>query len=207
MESVKNKSFGRFLIVWMGQFISSIGSGLTGFALGVYAYQQTHTATSFAMITLCSFLPSILLRPFGGVMADRFDRRLMMVLGDLGSASGLVFILIMMMTGNTELWPIYLGVTVSSVFVALQSPAYKASVTDLLTEDEFSKASGLVQLAESSKYLFSPIIAGFLFSVTGIQPILIIDISTFIVAILAVLFVKKELQLIHKDSENQHLLK
>ncbi len=207
MESVKNKSFGKFLIVWIGQLVSSIGSGLTAFSLGVYAYQETHMATSAALITLFSFVPSILLRPIGGVLADRFDRRAMMILGDLGSASGLVFILAIMLTGNIELWQIYLGVTVSSIFVALQSPSYKASATDLLTEEQFSKASGLVQLAESAKYLLSPIIAGFLLIITDIKTILVIDILTFTVAILAVLFIKKGLQTARKDSESQHFLK
>ena len=204
MQNVKNKSFGKFIIVWIGQLVSSIGSGLTAFSLGVYAYQQTQTATSFALITLCSFLPSILLRPVGGVLVDRFDRRAMMILGDLGSASGLVFILGMMLAGNPELWHIYLGVTVTSVFVALQSPAYKASVTDLLTEDQFSKASGLVQLASSAQHLFSPVIAGVLMSVTGIGIVLLINISTFIVAILAVLFIRRDMQTEHGKSGNKN---
>lgn len=137
MESVENKSFLNFLILWVGQLISSIGSGLTAFSLGIFAYHKTQTATSFALITLCSFLPSILLRPIGGVIADRFDRRVMMILGDLGSALGLVLILSIMLTDTIELWQIYLGVCISSVFVALQNAAYKASATDLLTEDQY----------------------------------------------------------------------
>lgn len=207
MESVKNKSFGRFLIVWLGELVSCIGSGLTAFSLGVYVYQRTQTATSVALVTLCAFLPSILLSPIGGVLADRFDRRLMMILGDLGSASGLVFVLVIMLTGNIELWQIYLGVALSSVFVALLEPAYKATVTDLLTEEQFAKASGLVQIAGSSKFLLSPIIAGFLMSITDIKTILIIDIMTFAVPVLVVMFVKKELEVIHRDGESQHLLK
>ncbi|KGE16350.1 MFS transporter [Paenibacillus wynnii] len=206
MDVVNNKSYKKFLIVWMGQMISSIGVGLTAFSLGVYAFEKTNTATSAALITLFSFLPSILLRPVGGVLADRYDRRVMMILGDLGSALGLVFILFVMLTGDVQLWQIYVGVTISSIFAALQSPAYKASATDLLTDEQFSKGSGLVQLAESAKFLFSPIIAGFLLSVTTIENILIIDISTFVVAILAVLFVKKNLQTVSKESENQNFL-
>ena len=207
MENSQNKLFGRFLIVWVGQLISSIGSGLTAFSLGIYAYQKTHTASSFALVTLCTFLPSILLSPIGGVLADRFDRRVMMILGDLGSALGLVLILIIMLTGNIELWQIYIGTAISSVFVALQGPAYKASVTDLLTEDQFSKASGLVQLASSSKFLISPIISGLLLSITGIETVLTIDISTFAIAILAVFFIKKDLQIVDKNYESQHFMK
>ena len=85
----QDKSFSKFLTVWSGQFLSMVGSGLTGFALGVYAFERTQMATSTALVILLSFVPSLLLRPFGGVLADRFDRRLMMIIGDLGSAIGL----------------------------------------------------------------------------------------------------------------------
>lgn len=207
MKSVENKSFGKFLIVWVGELISCIGSGLTAFSLGVYVFQRTQTATSVALVTLCAFLPSILLSPIGGVLADRFDRRLMMILGDLGSASGLIFILIIMLTGDIKLWQIYLGVAVSSIFVALLEPAYKATITDLLTKEQFAKASGLVQMAGSSKFLLSPIIAGFLMGITDIKTILMIDIMTFAVPVLVVMFIKKELEEILREGEVQHFLK
>lgn len=201
-----NTSFKRFLIVWIGQLISTIGIGLTAFSLGVYAFEKTHTATSVALVTLFAFLPSIVLRPIGGVLADRFDRRAMMILGDLGSAAGLTFILTMMLTGKVELWHIYAGVAFSSVFAAIQSPAYKASATDLLSEEDYSKGSGLVQLAESSKFLLSPILAGFLLRVTSINTIVIINIFTYVIAILAVLVIKKRLQAAHSGAADSHWL-
>ncbi len=117
-----------------------------------------------------------------------------MIIGDLGAAGGLVFILAIMLTGDIALWQIYVGVAFSSVFSSLQSPAYKASATDLLTEEQFSKGSGLVQLAESSKFLFSPIIAGILLSVTTIETIMVINILTFLVAILAVLVIRRSMK-------------
>ncbi|MCR8844300.1 MFS transporter [Paenibacillus sp. SC116] len=207
MESVQNKSFNKFLIVWMGQLIASIGAGLTAFSLGVYAFEQTNTATSVAIVSLCSFLPNILLRPIGGVLADRFDRRLMMIIGDLGAAAGLVFILLMLiLNGNIALWSIYVGVTVSAIFTALQSPAYKASATDLLTEEEYSKGSGLLQLAESAKFLFSPILAGFLLSITTISTVLVINIATFLVAVIAVIVVKRGMQVASKQSASQSFM-
>lgn len=189
----QQKSFARFLIVWFGQLISMIGIGLTAFSLGVYAFETTNTATAVALITLFAFVPNILLRPIGGVLADRYDRRLMMIVGDLGAAIGLMFILMMMLTNNIELWHIYVGVSISSIFSSLQAPAYRASATDLLEEKDFSKGSGLVQLAESAKFLFSPIIAGILLSITTIEIILVINIMTYLVAILAVFFIRKKL--------------
>jgi len=206
MTDPNSTSFRRFIVIWIGQFVSSIGSGLTAFALGIYAYQTTHTATSFSLVVLCSFVPSIVFRPFGGVLADRFDRRRMMMLGDLGSIAGIAFVLAVILTGTVQLWLVYLGVTVSSVFVAIQSPAYKASLTDLLTEEQFAKASGLVQLSSSAQYLLSPIIAGFLLSVTDISTVLMIDIFSFVIAILAVLAVRKGIQSTCKKAESGHFI-
>ena len=194
MSTADRTSFRRFLIIWIGQFISSIGSGLSGFALGIHVYQQTQTATSFSLIIFCAFVPSIVLRPLGGVLADRFDRRSMMMLGDLGSIAGMTLVLAALVSGTTALWPIYLGVTLSSVFVALQSPAYKASITDLLPEAQFAKASGMVQLASSAQYLFAPIIAGYLLAVTDIRTVLLIDILSFALAIFAVLAVRQSVR-------------
>lgn len=194
MSPPDSTSFRRFLIIWIGQFISSIGSGLSGFALGIHVYRQTQTATSFSLIIFCAFVPSIVLRPFGGVLADRFDRRSMMILGDLGSIAGMALVLAALMSGTTALWPIYLGVTLSSVFVALQSPAYKASITDLLPEAQFAKASGMVQLASSAQYLFSPIIAGYLLAVSDIRTVLVIDMLSFALAVVAVLAVRQRVR-------------
>ena len=208
MNRNNDKSFLKFIIVWIGQLVSGIGGGLTAFTLGVYAYEKTQTATSFALVTLFSFLPSLLLRPIGGVLADRFDRRVMMIIGDIGSAAGVAFIwFLLKYQGNIELWQIYLGVSISSIFLALQSPAYKASITDLLTEEQFAKASGLVQLASSAQYLVSPIVAGFLLSMTSIENILILDIFTFIFAALAVVAIKKEASKSHSDSPHLSLFK
>lgn len=187
------KSFGKFLLLWSGEFISAIGSGLTSFGLGVYVFERTGKASATAFVTLLAFMPSLLLSAPAGVLADRYDRRLLMVLGDSLSAVGLVFILICMLRGETRLWQICAGVTVSSVFSSLLEPAYKATVTDLLTEEQYTKASGLVQIAASSKYLISPVIAGFLLTVSDIRLLLAIDICTFFVTVASTLAVRSRL--------------
>ncbi|OPA73407.1 MFS transporter [Paenibacillus selenitireducens] len=187
------KSFRKFLLLWSGQLISSIGSGLTSFGLGIYVYQQTGMASAMALVTLLAFMPSLLLSAFAGVLADRYDRRLLMVLGDGLSAIGLVFILICMLRGEVQLWQICVGVTISSVFSSLLEPAYKATVTDLLTEEQYTKASGLVQVAGSAKFLISPVIAGFLLTVSDIKLLLVIDICTFFVTVTTTLAVRSGL--------------
>lgn len=189
----RERSFGKFMLLWTGQFISAIGSGLTAFGLGVYVFGQTGSAAAMALVTLLAFLPSLLLSAVAGVLADRYDRRLLMIAGDSLSAIGLVFILICMLQGEAHLWQICAGVTVSSVFSSLMEPAYKATVTDLLTEEQYTKASGLVQVAGSARYLISPLLAGFLLAVSDIKLLLIIDICTFFVTVGSTLAVRRGL--------------
>ncbi len=170
-----------------------IGSGLTIFALGVYVYQQTHAVSSYTFILLCVFLPPFILKPFGGILADRYDRRLMMLIGDLGATLGLLFILFMMLKGDIQLWQIYLGIAISSTFSVFQEPAFKALVTDLLPEDQYAKASGLMQLASSAQYLISPFLAGILLTIIDIKFIFTIDISTFLIASVIIIWIRKTL--------------
>ena len=188
----RNGNFSKFLIVWCGQMVSAIGSGLTAFTLGVYVFQQTGTATSYSLTILFAFLPFFLLSPFGGVLADRFDRRLLIIIGDLGAAAGLVFILSMMYFGHIELWQIYLSAAFGSVFVAVQAPAYKAIVSDLVPPESYAKASGLVQLAGAAQFLVAPLIAGLLMGYMEIKYILIIDFLTYLVAIVCVIVVRQQ---------------
>lgn len=188
-----NKSFKKFFFLWSGELISAIGSGLTSFGLAVYVFRQTGSATLMAMLTLLAFVPALALSPAAGVLADRYDRRLLMILGDSLSAVGLIFILVCMLMGNVQLWHIYVGVTISSIFSSLLEPAYKATVSDLLTKEQYSKASGLVQIAGSSKFLISPILAGFLLSVWDIKLLLIIDICTFFITVAVTSMVRKGL--------------
>ena len=188
---MQQSNFKKFLLLWMGQLISAIGGGLTGFGLGVYVFEKTGSAAGMALVTLLGFLPTLVLSVPAGVLADRYDRRLLMMLGDGFSGLGVLFILLCMIRGETSLLQICLGVFISAVFSSLLDPAYKATVSDLLTEDEYSKASGLVSLAGSARYLVSPLIAGILLSVTDVKVLLVIDICTFMITVISTFAVRK----------------
>lgn len=188
---MEQSNFKRFLLLWMGELISAIGGGLTSFGLGVYVFEKTGSAAGMAVVTLLGFLPTLLLSVPAGVLADRYDRRLLMMVGDGCSAVGIIYILVCMLRGEAMLPQICIGVFVSSVFSSLLEPAYRATVSDLLTEDEYSKASGLVSLAGSARYLVSPVIAGILLSVSDVKLLLIIDIGTFILTVISTFVVKK----------------
>ena len=181
----KNGNFGKFLLLWSGELISSIGGGLTSFGLGVYIFDQTGSAASMAIVTLLGFLPTLLLSVPAGALADRFDRRLLMMIGDGCSALGVLYILLCMMSGGASLVQICIGVSISAIFSALLEPSFKATITDLLSADEYSKASGLVSMAGSARYLFSPVIAGLLLTVSDIRLLLVIDICTFVLTVIS----------------------
>ncbi len=187
----KNSNFPKFLLLWAGELISAMGSGLTSFGLGVYVFRQTGSAGSMALVTLLAFLPTLLLSVPAGVLADRYDRRLLMMVGDGCSALGILYILLCMMGGGAQLWQICLGVFASSIFSALLEPSYRATITDLLTKEEYSKASGLVSLAGSARYLISPVLAGALLTVSDIKLLLLTDICTFFPTVFAAVFVRK----------------
>ena len=187
----KTGNFGKFLLLWTGELISSVGGGLTSFGLGVYIFQQTGSAASMALVTLLGFLPTLLLSVPAGALADRHDRRLLMMIGDGCSALGILYILVCMMRGGASLAQICVGVFVSAFFSALLEPSFRATITDLLTKEEYSKASGLVSLAGSARYLFSPVIAGFLLTVGDVKLLLVIDICTFFLTVISAAVVRK----------------
>jgi MFS family permease len=182
----------RFIVVWAGQLFSGLGTGMTSFALGVHVFNRTGSATGFAMVILALFLPSILLRPLGGVLADRVDRRSLIIFGDIGSAAAVVF---MLLTLHQEAWSlplIYAGVAVNSAFGALQNPAYKATVTDMVPPERFSKAAGLLQLSSAVQHLLAPVAAALLLTTAGLEAVLLVDVASFFLAVAAVLTIGQE---------------
>lgn len=191
---MKKSNFGKFILLWLGELISSIGGGLTSFGLGVYVFKQTGSAASMAVVTLLGFLPTLILSVPAGVLADRYDRRMLMMIGDGCSAFGILYILICMMNGGANLLQICVGVFVSAVFSSLLEPSYRATVSDLLTKEEFSKANGLVSLAGSARYLISPIVAGLLLSVSDVTLLLVIDICTFVLTVISTGVVKRGIE-------------
>ena len=177
------KSFQKFLLLWFGELVSSVGSGLTSFGLGVWVFRQTGSAADMALVSLLAFLPTLLLSVPAGVLADRYDRRMLMMVGDGCSALGILYLFFCMQTGGASLAQICVGVTVSSVFSSLLEPAYRATVSDLLEQEDYSRATGLVSLAGSARYLISPLLAGLLLSVWDIRLLLVLDMGTFFLTV------------------------
>lgn len=190
----RQQRFHRFLLLWSGELISTVGSGLTAFGLGVYVFRQTGSAADLSLVTLLAYLPALLLSVPAGVLADRYDRRLLMMVGDGFSALGILYIFICMNNGGASLTQICIGVTVSSVFSSLLEPAYRATISDVLDKEDYSKAGGLVSLAGSARYLISPILAGILLTVSDIRLLLLLDMGTFFITVICTAVVRRGLE-------------
>ncbi|HUG33731.1 MAG TPA: MFS transporter [Anaerolineales bacterium] len=178
-----------FLVIWIGQLISLLGSGITSFALGVWIFDQTGKATPFALTILFGNLPRILLLPVAGSLADRWNRRRVMILSDVGNALVTISVFVLLLFGSLQFWHIYLIVTLGSIFSAFQEPAYMASVTMLVPKKDLSRANGMMQMGQALEMIITPVIAGVLFVAIGLSGILVIDFVTFLFAVGALLLV------------------
>ena len=177
----------------LGSFINSLGTGLTAFGLAVVILRAYGTASSVAAVQMSAFAPIVLLAPLAGVLADRYDRRLMMMIGDAGSILGLGVILMTLSSPRPSLGWICAGAVTSSCLAALTEPALRASVTDLVTEEDYVRSSGLLQLASAAKYLLAPAVAGFLMPLVGPRGLLLLDASTCLVTVACTLTVRRAL--------------
>ena len=133
-----------FVIIWFGQLVSLVGSGLTGFAMGVWLYQQTGSVTLFALNALCFILPQALFSPLAGALVDRWDRRWAMILSDTGAGLSTFFLALLLFAGRLEIWHVYLATAVNALFGTFQWPAYSAATTLLVPKKHLGRASRMV---------------------------------------------------------------
>ena len=177
-----------FVIVWFGQFISLLGSGMTGFAISFWLFAETGRATTLTWALFFFMAPSVLFSPLAGAIVDRTSRKTIMILSDLASGLVTIALLILFATGSIQVWHLYLGNLISGAFNSFQFPAYSAAVTLMLPKEQYGRASGLIGLAGSASNILAPAFAGAMLGWVGIEGIMLVDVVTFVVAI-ATLFV------------------
>jgi DHA3 family macrolide efflux protein-like MFS transporter len=170
-----------FYILWLGQLISLFGSSLTQFAFGVYIFQTTGSATSFALTLLIGFAPGILIGPFAGTLVDRWNRRTVIILSDTGQAITTFVLWLLLLTDHIAIWHIYIAVALSSIFATFQFPASGAAITMLVKREDLGRASGMMDMARSLSHTFAPLLAGFLILIIGIEGIIVIDLVAYLI--------------------------
>ncbi|HYC88910.1 MAG TPA: MFS transporter [Thermoanaerobaculia bacterium] len=179
-----------FLRMWIGQFVSIVGSGLTAFALGVWVYEQTGSATQIGLIYMFASLPGIIALPFAGVIVDRWSRRAAMAFSDIVSTVFTTILAALYLTGRLEIWHIYTLVGASSMLTAVKWPAFSAATTLIVPKRHLGRASAMTQIAQASGYIISPIVAGALVMTIGCGGVIVLDIFTFLFSLGMLAFVR-----------------
>jgi len=191
MKTPQNRPTGiaAFSIAWTGQVVSLLGTAMSHFALTLWAYEVTGRATPLAMLNFFFMVPMIFLGPFIGVLVDRGNRKLMMMVSDLGAALTTLIVLILYTTGGLRIWHLYVTATLSGVCQGFQWPAYSAAITLMLPKEHYARANGMLELAGNASAVFAPLLAGALIGPLGLLGLLAIDLISAAAAIGALFFV------------------
>jgi len=181
-----------FLLVQAGQFVSLFGTGMTRFALTLWAWDKTGEATSLALAAFFGFAPIVLFGPIAGVLVDRWNRKFAMMISDLAaglSTVGLLLILLLAGQDKLELWHVYVALFIAGTFESFQWPAYSAAISTMLDKSQYSRAAGLQSVTESATGIFTPVLGGLLYTAIGLPGVLLIDVVTFVFAVGTLLLV------------------
>lgn len=192
IETTRKRPTGMlaFILIWIGQVISLFGSLMTVFALTVWAWQKTGQATSLTLLTFAYLLPNILLSPIAGVLVDRWDRKRVMILSDLGAGLTTLTALALYFTHHLQIWHLYGLEAIAGALQAFQFPAYFAAITMMVPKEHYVRANGMISAGQSVADILAPVAAGLLLTLVGINGVMTIDLITFVIAIGALLIVR-----------------
>jgi len=171
-----------FLLLWGSQTISSLGTEMTAYALTVWVYSQQGTASSLSLLTLCTFLPTILFRFIAGTLADRWNKKRIMLTADAFAACGTLLILALYSLGRLRIWHLYVINTLLSLMNAFQVPASYVATSLLVPEKHYARAGGLQGMAGSALSILSPALASAVLVWGGLKLVLWLDLFTFAIA-------------------------
>lgn len=175
------------MIIWFSQMISLVGSSMTAFALSIWVWELTHQATTLALFHFFAQVPQVLVTPVAGIIVDRFNRKFLMILGDTIGGLLTFIVLLLYLNHSLQLWHLYIAFALKRTFEQFQELAYSTSISKIVSKQNYSRASSLGFLAEHSAVIIAPALAGVLYGVIGLVGILIIDITSFTVAIATVI--------------------
>lgn len=188
-----------FFLLWSTQSLSQLGSSMTGFALALWLYQKTGSALQTALLTICSYAPYVLMSIFAGALSDRWDKKKIMLLSDTLAACSTILVLVLLKTDMLHPMHMYILNAVSGLMNTIQQPASDVAMTLITPKEEYQRTSGLRSLSNSLIMILNPMLATALFAVAGLETVIIVDLSTFIIAFFFLLFFIKLPQLKDED--------
>jgi MFS transporter, DHA3 family, macrolide efflux protein len=178
-----------FTLVWLGQIISVLATNMSAFALTIWVFQETGSVTAVGLMQVFFITPYLIITPLAGVLVDRHNRKLMMMVSDLVAGLATVSILILQALGVLEVWHLYAAAIFQGLGNAFQWPAYSATISTMIPKEKYGRANGMMSLIEMGPGVLAPMLAGALLVPIGLTGILSIDVVTFILAIVILLFV------------------
>lgn len=173
-----------YFLLWSTQSLSTLGSGMTGYALVLWAYQQSGSALKTALLTVCSYAPYVIVSIFAGALSDRWNKKWTMLVCDLIAALTSLAVLVLLWTGNLRVWHLYLLNALSGLMNTVQQPAGEVAATLLVPRELYQKASGMRSFSQSLNTVLTPILATALFAFGGLEVVIWVDLSTFAAAFL-----------------------
>lgn len=179
----------RFLIVWVGQTASEIGSTVSGVGVGIFVFLETGSAAWLGVFSAFVTLPYLLAAPFVSII-DRRPRRQVMIWADVFAAVGPAVALLLAVVGTLEVWHLAVASLLGGFGTAFQVPASQAAVPALVTAEALDRANALKQMGPAIGIVFGPLLAAPVVAWFGIEALLIIDLATFLVGVAAVLIVR-----------------
>jgi surfactin synthase thioesterase subunit/MFS family permease len=183
-------SMARFVTVTVGQLVSSTGSALTSFAVPIWLYTKTGSVTDLGLLWALALLCGVLVLPVAGALVDRGDRRRIMIAASAIAGVVQLALALLLTAGNLQLWFLYVLIPLGSVAGSIQRIAYQSSVAQLVPKQYLGHAMGLAQLSNGFAQLLMPVIAAGLLAAIQLSGILVLDMASYVFAIVSLLFVR-----------------
>jgi len=190
MELRRPAGFAGFTTMWLGQLLSAVGTRMTNFALGIWVWEATGKATDFVFLMFFAFGATVVFSPIAGALIDRWDRRLTIVLADVGSAVATGAVLLLFLTGSVSVWQLYVVNAVTGAFLAFQVPAYSATITVMMEKGNYTRANAMMFAVRSLPVIFAPSLAAAMLAGANIELVLLVDLLSFLFAIGATFLVR-----------------
>ncbi|HOV26374.1 MAG TPA: MFS transporter [Pseudobacteroides sp.] len=200
------RELNAFLILWITQMFSSLGSAMTSFALVIWSYQQQGSALITSLLTICSYAPYVLLSIFAGALSDRWNKKITMLLCDSFAALCSISILILLTMGKLQIWHLYLLNTLNGLMNTVQQPASDVAISLLVPQKHYQKVSGMRSFSNSLVTILTPVLATALLSFTSIRWVILFDLITFATAFVALLCFVKIPQAVEKRSDKSETI-
>jgi MFS family permease len=185
------KGMRGIFIIWLGQMISGMASGITAVALPFWILNFTGgSGTAIGIWEFFFFGSYLVVVQFAGVLIDRYNHKLMMLVYDFSSLSATAFLLILETAGKLELWHLYVTAVVQGIGFAFHSSSYSAAITTMVSKKQYVRANGLMALIYDLPEIFAPVLAGTLILIFGLRGILAMNVLAFVLSIGALLYVE-----------------